>query len=204
MSHEMVHVAEGVELAAFEKQSPELVRLATFVMRGISSKAICESFGFSESRLSQIKEEPLFQQVYQAVVKSAAEALVNTDSAWDRLEAKALSTLESVLKFSRDPKLALNVAVQANRAERRTRPGNKTLDPSGGVGGRRAVITLSQRIVEKLNETQVGKAGGVRTVAGERATTNTVTVEELNQAFKGSDDLDTAPLLTDMLGPSRD
>ena len=181
------------------KQNPIYEKLAKFLLHGISSKSICESFGFSESRLSQIKSEKLFIDVQQLVIADASDALVETDSAWDRIEGKALHNIEQYLKFSRDPEMSLKIAVHANKAIRRTRPGNRPLEQSNAG---KTVISLSKRMVEKLRATS--QSGEMQ--ESERATTVTATVaaRDLQEALGRAEAADSVMTLDGFMEVAED
>lgn len=148
---ELINVKPQVPVAPVEPERFE--KIARFMAHKIPQKQIAEMLGISEGRLSQIIVQPDYLLVQNEVFAEYGARSIETDDAYDKLEHLALQNLEFTLQYSKDPDLNLKVATMANKAIRRTRPGNKPLEVENT--GQRVVLNLTTRTIKNLGKTQV-------------------------------------------------
>jgi len=190
---DLTHQDEGPEIVAAEAEvlAPvegvmipaavvaEYGKIATYQGYGVSDSSIMDSLGIDSAVYLAILEDPAFKEILARSTSAIVGQAVETDASWDSLENQAVQKLDTYLKMSSDPEFNLKVAVLANKAQRRTR-GNVPLDP--GSSGSRAVITLSQRMIQKLGaskqEEQRLEIPRVNGAEPERQVETTVTVTQ--------------------------
>ncbi len=114
-------------------------------------EAIASLLGSEVAEIEAIQKEDLYVKVRLLIAVEYARTLTNKELSWDSLEEQALSALGKRMKtYENDPELMLRIASIANKAQRRMNPSkSQVLDPN--ANGARVPLTLSRRIIEKLN-----------------------------------------------------
>lgn len=128
-------------------------KIAGMLARGVPQNQIADVCGLSDGRISQIKDEPEFKEIYARIMAEYYEERELFDKGWDGVEQHAIAKVLNHLKISSDPDYALKAAVFANKAERRNRaPGN---DPIPAQVGQGVVLRLNGAFLDRLNQLQV-------------------------------------------------
>lgn len=128
---------------------PEIyVVIAKHEVLDMDARTIGELLGVTQAEIEQLQEDQLYKKVLLLIKSSASQARVDAELGYDTLEQLAVNKLIERLPFERDTDVLLRVASMANRATRRTKPGN-VLDPSSA--GVRVPLTLTARSVRRLH-----------------------------------------------------
>lgn len=159
---------------------PIYVVIAKHSVLGVSDDSICEILNCSDADLAEVKADPIYQEIRQVIAATQADFVSNQTTGWDALEELALGKLAERLPFERDAEFLLRVAAVANKAQRRTAPIGRPLDPSRANG--KTVITLTQRLVERINS-----AGQKSTLQERQLSISDGSME--NPSFEEVDDL---------------
>lgn len=128
-------------------------RIASMVAMGVPDTQIAEAVALSPGRISQIKDDTVFQEMLAAKYAARMEENAQFDSSWDSVEKQSLKVLNDTLKYNRNPEFALKVAMVANKAQRRGQQ-NVTLPTHMGD---RVVINLNASFVGKLQQINTGQ-----------------------------------------------
>lgn len=125
------------------------VAIAKHECQGIRLGDIAEIFAAAEEEIQKEVDTPEYQQVKRATAMLLAKVSADVDISWDSLEMQSLQKLAKATQILHDPEFHLKVAAVANKAQRRHRRSADALNPV--MAGARVHLTLSQRIVDKLN-----------------------------------------------------
>lgn len=130
---------------------PDLVLLiAKNAAMELESRDIAKVLGVPEADVTEVMESDIYQSVRLLIGAELARGRVDIEEGWEALERIALNSSIKYAQSSRDPEYLLKVATVANRAQRRIAPKpSGVLDPASVTG--RVALTLTSRIVEKLN-----------------------------------------------------
>lgn len=133
------------------EEVPEVfVVVAKHQVSGFDLAAIAEILSCEQHELQEVLDDELYKRVRGLVAAIHAQQNVSQTAGWDSLEAMALEGLVKRVKFNNDPEFLLKVAAVANRATRKVAPAaQNVLDP--GLRAGRTTITLTQRLVQKIN-----------------------------------------------------
>lgn len=132
---------------------PEMmVVVAKHQVLGMDDESILQVLGASQAELDELTQDPLYKQIRVLVGAAQAQARVNQTAGWDGIEDLAVGRLLERLPFEKDSEFLLRVAAVANKATRRSQPAQQVLNPQDQMG--KVAVTLTRRIVEKLNATQ--------------------------------------------------
>lgn len=122
-------------------------RIAALLLDGVAQSSVAEIMGITPGRITQIKDEENFKQIYSRLAGERIEKDSKVNNSWDKIEQDALDVVAKRLKFSNDPEFALKAAAVANRATRR-----------GSARGNQAIPSdLGQRVVIQLNNTFINQ-----------------------------------------------
>jgi hypothetical protein len=118
---------------------------------GMDASTIAELLGVDKSEIDEIQTEQVYRDCRLLLASEYAKSQVETDFNWDGIESEALKGLAKRVPYEKDTETLLRIASIANKAQRRNSPNqNRVLDPA--AGGTRVPITLTHRIVKKLNK----------------------------------------------------
>lgn len=123
--------------------------VAKHQVMGFDNDQIAQTLGCELSDILECEQDQLFKQVKQFVGGIHLAEKAEQSTGWDAIESTAIKGLMKRLPFEKDTDLLLKVAAVANRATRRTQPTSNLLD-AARVG--RTQITLTQRLVSKIND----------------------------------------------------
>lgn len=126
-----------------------LERVVNMKLYGISDDDVCEACAINETQLGALMETSEYRAKLANQTVEKFEENKTLNDGWDGLEARSLATLGEVLEFSRDPDLALKVAVAANRATRRGAKNDHQIPMNAGA---RAVINLNETFINVLQQ----------------------------------------------------
>lgn len=133
-------------------------QLARYIAHGVSQEAAGAAVGFSPSRVTQLLDDEDFKVILAQETQEIVINYVDTNSAYDKIERKALNNLQVAMEYNRDPDFNMRVALMANRAVRRgedtRRPTNSPLN-AAQVDGQRIAISLSVQLVKNLQQNVV-------------------------------------------------
>lgn len=131
------------------ERGDKLKKLAVFLAHGVNQTQAGSAVGFSPAVVTQLLGNSEFQALVSTEEESITQGYIDINQSYDTLERKALSNLESTLKYSQDPDLNLRIAMLANKATRRgTSYGNH---PLNGAAGGKVVLNLSLSYVNMVN-----------------------------------------------------
>lgn len=126
------------------------VLIAKHSVMEMDSSTIAEILGVEIAEVQEIEEDETYKQVRLILAAEYARGVSDTDASWDKVEETALKNLIQRMQYEKDPDFNLKVAAMANRAQRRQTPTNgRVIDPASG--GHKVALSLSQRIIERLN-----------------------------------------------------
>ena len=157
----------------------EFVIVAKHLVMGLTQEQIADTIGCEVTVIHEVEADELFKQVKAFVGGVYAEQQANQSAGWDAIESIAMAGLIKRLALEKDKEFLLKAAAVANRAARRTAPPQNVIDATRSG---RTTITLTQRLVQKINE------------AGTRETTaeKTLSIRDgsmANPSFKEIDSL---------------
>lgn len=115
--------------------------------QGVANSQIAEAIGIDVSTIQEWQEREDYKVKLVAMKTASLEKDKHFDDQWDSVEKRAIEIVRDNLKHNLDPHFALKAALLANKAIRRGRPGNT---PLSGAGGPKAVITLNQVFIGRL------------------------------------------------------
>jgi hypothetical protein len=129
---------------------PEIyVVIAKHSVMGMDRESIIELLGCESGDLTEVESDENYRLIRQYVAGRYAQMGVDQTAGWDQIENIAIQNLVKRLPFEKDGDFLLRVAAVANKAQRRHQKQTGILDPSLRTG--RTVITLTQRLTQKLN-----------------------------------------------------
>lgn len=115
--------------------------------QGVANSQIAEAIGISVDVIQAWQDREDYQKKLLDLKTQTIEKDKHFDDQWDSIEKRAIDIVRDNLKHNLDPNFALKAALLANKAIRRGRPGNT---PLNGSGGPKAVITLNQVFIARL------------------------------------------------------
>lgn len=133
----------GVEIPAI------YVVVAKHSVMGMDTDGITKILGCTVEDILEVEAKDSYKAVRIQISQAYAELTVNQTSGWDALENMALNSLIKRAPMERDIETLLKIAAVANKAQRMHAKDSNVLDPAKVSG--RTVITLSQRLVQRLN-----------------------------------------------------
>lgn len=133
-----------------------LEKVAVLDAQGVSNENIAEALGISRESVYEYQDREEYQKIIVELKTKSLERDKEFDEQWDSVEKRALDIVRNNLKTNFDPHFALKAALLANKAVRRGMPGNR---PLNGAGGPKAIITLNQIFIGKLQQPPKGISG---------------------------------------------
>ena len=131
-----------------------LQKVANMVAYSVPNGQIAMVCGISEDELNKLLDTPQFQTELASVEFDGVEKQKTLNDGWDAIENSALAHLVTAMQTMKDVDFSLKVAAVANKAVRRGGRFNKPID---GNLGSRAVVTLNQTFVNRLQQNvQIG------------------------------------------------
>ena len=129
--------------------SDAVVLVAKSLILGGDEHTVAASLGATLDEVRELMETQDYKDVYLVLASHYRQQSVQTDLSYDDIEARTLGLLSKKLDSVKEVDQMLKIIAVTNKAIRRNKPVNQdTLDPSGA--GQRVHLTLSRRIVEKL------------------------------------------------------
>lgn len=129
---------------------PEVyVIVAKHAVLGMDEDTIREVIGCSKEELSEVLNDSLYREVRLIVGATQAESVVDLTTGWDKLEQRALTSLNKRIDTIRDEDQLIRIAAIANKAQRRHTAG-KDQGVLDGANGRSARINLTTRLVQQF------------------------------------------------------
>lgn len=130
---------------------PDLfVVIAKNHITGMEPSTIAELLGVTTDEIQEVQQDELYKNVRLLLASEYARSAVETDFSWDAIEEQALTNLAKRVIHEKDTDTLLRIAAVANKAQRRNSPmRDRVLDPA--LGGARIPLTLTSRIVKRLN-----------------------------------------------------
>lgn len=122
-------------------------KIANLLLLDVPETQIAAAVGLSPGRISQIKEDENFKQIYALKASEKLEEQQLMNEGWDAVESFALKTVINTLQLGTDPDYALKAAMIANKANRRGAAANKPIPAELGT---RVVLNLTQNFVNKI------------------------------------------------------
>lgn len=117
----MSEVGKSIEELISEIDLVTRARIASLCARGLEDRAVADILFVSAEHVGAVKETVEFKAKYAEEADRIIQDQIDRDEGWDGLETKALESLLEGLRFMKDPKLLLQTAMVANRAERRAK-----------------------------------------------------------------------------------
>lgn len=135
----------------FNREVPQMyVIIAKHSILGMDSEEIRNILGCSLQDVQEVENDSLYKEVRIYVGAIHAQDAADTASGWDHIENEAIKQLSKRIAHARDDDFLLRVAAVANKAQRRQSAKDEgVLDPGKRQG--RAAITLTQRLIQRLN-----------------------------------------------------
>lgn len=131
-----------------------LERIVAMAAMGVPEGQIADAVGISAGRLTQIKQNELFQEALSKEMAKRLKERADLDQGWDGVEKAALQIVHDTLKWNKNPDFALKAAMLANRAVRRG--GSMLNQPLKSDAGPRVVINLNPTFIQRLQEANNG------------------------------------------------
>ncbi len=130
------------------------VLVAKNVILGGSGDHVAQILGCSDSDVQEVMESQDYKDVHLLLAAQYNHDNIATDLTYDEIEHEALKKIMKTIDREKDVDRLVRIATMANKAIRRQKvPTNPDiLDPGSAKGQVR--LTLSRRIVERLNQTQ--------------------------------------------------
>lgn len=133
--------------------SDAVVLVAKSVILGGDESTIADALGVTRQDVLELMETQDYKDSFLILSSHYQNQSISTDLTYDDIESKALQLIAKKLDRETDPDRLLRIATMANKAIRRNKPQAAQLDPS--QVGQRVHLTLSKRIIEKLQGTNV-------------------------------------------------
>lgn len=132
------------------KNIPELfLVMAKHQVLGLESQQIADTLGCDLQDVTEAEMDETYKAVKGFVSQVYASQSATQTSGWDAIETIAIEGLLKRLPMEKDNEFLLKVAAVANRATRKHQQPSTVLDP--GLRAGRTTITLTQRLVSKIN-----------------------------------------------------
>ena len=145
---------EGLSEMLGRPVSDSVVLVAKNMVLGGSRESVAQILGVSDSEVQELMDSQDYKDVHLLVAAQYNHDSVETDLTYDEIESAALKKIAKAIDRERDVDRLVRIATMANKAVRRQKmpSGSDALDPGSAKGVVR--LTLSRRIVERLNGTQ--------------------------------------------------
>lgn len=131
-------------------------QIASMLFVKVPQKEIAEVFGWPQERVSNIVNNPQFQNYYQDFARNEVSRQYNVSNKWDRIEDKAQDIILETLTTVCDPDFALRAAAVSNRASRKGL--TNSAEPLNIKGGARTTIILNVDYTKQINNNGNGTA----------------------------------------------
>ncbi len=160
--------------------------LANYKIQRVPQQQIAEVLGVSEGLISQEVTSEEFQAFYTEHLKKHASLTNEFDDGWDALEKVAVGNLLETIQYIKDPKFNLQIAMVANKAQRRQSRFNHPLD-AAAAGAQPVVVQLRTTFINKVqiqNNHGAGDAEDVRAgLLGGNRSMNIPSPHRIEQVF---------------------
>lgn len=131
-----------------------VVLVAKNVILSGSHEQVAQILGCSDSEVQEVMDSQDYKDVHLLLAAQYNHDNIATDLSYDEIEHEALKKIMKSIDREKDVDRLVRIATMANKAVRRQKvPTNPdVLDPGSAKGQVR--LTLSRRIVDRLNQTQ--------------------------------------------------
>ena len=128
--------------------------IAKSTVLGMDSAMIASTMQIDLVEIEELIASDDFRDVRLLLGAERQKELMEIDAGWDGIESLTTARLYKAVKNESDPKVLAQVAMIANRAERRSAPkGESPLNANGSA--QRVPLTLTKRYTEKIAAGQV-------------------------------------------------
>lgn len=136
-------MANDMTGAILTDEQKALQELAYYDARCVAEGELRRLFSCSDADLAEARGQEFYKSCLAAETKAQHDVATGLDDSWNSLEQSALSSLHEAMPAIADPRMLLGMAVQANKAGRRTgAAGNAAAQRA--AGGRAPVIDVQQ------------------------------------------------------------
>jgi len=127
-------------------------RIANMLVMDVAQKDIARAVGLKDAAsITQIKDDPLFQEIYGSLVSDKAEEHKNINDGLDAIEMVATTRVLAFLNTSSNPDYALRALAVVNKA---TRKGQSAANkPIAAEQGQVVTIHLQQNFINAIQNT---------------------------------------------------
>lgn len=122
--------------------------LAKHDVMGTPEETLCQILDVDSATIRAWKDDSEYKAVRGYVAGRYANSMAIQSAGWDEIESLGIQGMVEILKTNKDPDVLLKAAAVANRATRRTKNQNETLDPS--KTGNQTVITVTSRMIDAI------------------------------------------------------
>lgn len=131
-----------------------VVLVAKNVILGGDHTSVAQILGCSDSDVEEVMASQDYKDVHLLLAAQYNHDSIATDLTYDEIEHEALKKIMKSIDREKDVDRLVRIATMANKAVRRQKvPTNHDiLDPGSAKG--QVKLTLSRRIVDRLNQTQ--------------------------------------------------
>lgn len=133
-----------------EYKSLKLQKFASLAVAGVPTHQICAVLQISDEEFNELQASEEYKLIYESLLENELEReeqFKTLNSAWDTLEANALSRLYDLVSWNGDPEFILRIAAVANKSIRKSVTHARPID---GAVAANATITLNQNFIQKL------------------------------------------------------
>lgn len=124
------------------------IRIAKCIIAGFSPEKIGDIYGVPTEEVIELLREEEYCKVYSWLAKEETQRALQTDEAYDAIEAVATNKLVKTAQVTQDPDLLMKLTMIANKAERKGKRRNAGVlaDPEAGSG--KVTIQLTSRMIQ--------------------------------------------------------
>lgn len=140
-----------------DDETSVLEMLAYYDVRGVSDVKLLAIFRCTAEDLSDARKTAEYSEAFSAETSRFEANRAGLDDSWDQLEQRSLGALIESVDLSNDPRLMLNAAMAANKANRRsaassTELARRAIDVTPPPGSRTTVVRMRASFVDMLQE----------------------------------------------------
>lgn len=131
------------------------LRAAYLSSRGMLDGQIADILLLTDEQMRAVKNSAEFKEKYAEEANATIDAQIAREEGWDTLEDEALFNLIQSMKYNKDPKFMLQVAMASNRAERRAKKGDvapQVIDASDKGKNNIIILNLNKNYISKSGE----------------------------------------------------
>ncbi len=133
-------------------------RCGSFAAYGLTDVAIGRALMLTSEQLQWVKETEEYRDSYARQMSERAQRVIDLEEGWDSAETRALTQVLESLETTADPRFALQIAITANKATRRT-PGQNARVIDASRAGSVITLTMNKQFVTQVVGT--GETGAI-------------------------------------------